>query len=383
MNNTRWFSQNFFLFFMTWGIFLPYWTGFLVQGKGLDISEASLIMGFGLVVRGVSALVGYPYASKFLSAHKVVVLLIIGSLVATLLYIPSTSFTSLFVVTLIFSVFYPTLLPAVESTAGILMQKGDGAYGKARSFGSLGFIISVLVISMLTGQFGDKAILWAMICMLVIMLIKYMMPSPTVLTAKPIKEENKHAMKMSSLWKIKSFPIVLLIVFLLQGAHASYYNYGYMYLQDIGVNSYYIGMIINIAVIFEIICFAKADYLFGKWKPSSLLLIAAAGSTLRWLLIFVFPNVWIFMLSQSLHALSFALAHYAFILYITNSLPKEQNSNAQGVYSAFAMSFSTAILTLAGGFLYDISPGLSFAGMAICTLPAIWIILSTRRKYNY
>ncbi len=383
MNNPRWFSQNFFLFFMTWGIFLPYWTGYLVQGKGLTVSEASLIMGFGLVVRGISALFAYPLASKYWSAHKVAFLLIICSLVATILYIPSTSFISLFVVTLIFSAFYPTLLPAVESTASILMRQGEGAYGKARSYGSLGFIVSVLVISMVTGYFGDSGILWAMMFMLAIMLIMYILPGPDELTEKPIRKESKNTMKMSSLWKIRSFPLVLLIVFLLQGAHASYYNYGYIYLQDLGVNTYYIGMIINIAVIFEIICFAKADHLFRKWQPSSLLLVAAAGSTLRWLLVAVFPNVWVFMLSQSLHALSFALAHYAFILYITNSLPKEQNSNAQGIYSAFAMSFSTAILTLAGGFLYDISPGLSFAGMAIFTLPAILIILVTRRKYSY
>ena len=383
MNNQRWFSQNFFIFFMTWGIFLPYWTGFLVQGKGLDVSEASLIMGFGLVVRGLSSLFGYPFASRYWSTRKVVVLFIIGSLVATILYIPASSFISLFIVTLIFSVFYPTLLPAVESTAGILMQLGDGAYGKARSYGSLGFIVSVLVISMVTGYYGDKAILWAMMFMLGIMLIKYVLPAPSVLMEKPVKQDSKNSMKMSSLWKIKSFPIVLFIVFLLQGAHASYYNYGYIYLQDLGVNSYYIGMVINIAVLFEIICFAKADQFFRKWKPSSLLLVASFGSILRWVLIWLFPNVWVFMISQSLHALSFGVSHYAFILYITNSLPKEQNSNAQGIYSAFAMSFSTAILTLAGGFLYDISPGLSFAGMAICILPAIWIILVTRGKYSY
>ena len=98
MNNPRWFSQNFFLFFMTWGIFLPYWTGYLVQGKGLTVSEASLIMGFGLVVRGLSALFIYPFASRYWSAHKVAFLLIICSLAVTILYIPSTSFTSLFAV---------------------------------------------------------------------------------------------------------------------------------------------------------------------------------------------------------------------------------------------------------------------------------------------
>lgn len=84
-----------------------------------------------------------------------------------------------------------------------------------------------------------------------------------------------------------------------------------------------------------------------------------------------------------MHALSFALAHFAFIRYLTKALPKEQIPNAQGLYSALAMGLSTAILTFLGGYLYEISPGLSFAAMLICTIPAIAILLMTRKKYQY
>ncbi|CAM5503375.1 hypothetical protein LSPH24S_07075 [Lysinibacillus sphaericus] len=71
--------------------------------------------------------------------------------------------------------------------------------------------------------------------------------------------------------------------------------------------------------------------------------------------IFLFPNVWVFIGSQVLHALSFALAHFAFIGYLTKNLPKEQIPNAQGLYSALAMGLSTAILAFLGGYLYEIS----------------------------
>ena len=84
---------------------------------------------------------------------------------------------------------------------------------------------------------------------------------------------------MKELWKVKTFPIVLIVVFLLQGAHAAYYNYGYIYLQGLNVNPFYIGMIINIAVIFEVLYFMKADTFLSKWRPSSLLLLAGIGST--------------------------------------------------------------------------------------------------------
>lgn len=383
MSNQQWMSLNFFVFFLTWGIFLPYWTGWLVQAKGLSVANASIIMGFGLIARGASSLFAFPLASKFMSSQTVIFVLTGSSLVTAILYIPSTSFITLFIVTIMFSAVLPPLLPALDTAAGSLVQQGDVHYGKSRSYGSMGFIVSVLIISVVTGYFGEKAILSSMIIGLCLMLCMRLLPTPAVLAVKPTMKDRRESLTFKSLWQTKSFPIVLLVVILLQGAHASYYNYGYIYLQDLGVNQFYIGMIINIAVIFEIIYFLKADHMFKKWKPSSLFILAASGSTLRWVLVFLFPNVWIFMISQSLHALSFGVAHYAFMLYITKNLPKQQIPNAQGIYSALALSFSTAVLTLIGGFLYEISPTLSFLSMIICTVPAIFILLTTRKKYQY
>ncbi|RKJ60064.1 MFS transporter, partial [Butyricicoccus sp. 1XD8-22] len=63
MNSQRWMSTHFFSFFMTWGIFLPYWSGWLIYTKGITVSEASLIMSLGLIARGLSTLFAFPYLS--------------------------------------------------------------------------------------------------------------------------------------------------------------------------------------------------------------------------------------------------------------------------------------------------------------------------------
>lgn len=64
MNVQRWMSVRFFLFFMGWGIFLPYWTGYLVDGKNLSIEQASVIMSIGLLMRGLSTITLYPMMKK-------------------------------------------------------------------------------------------------------------------------------------------------------------------------------------------------------------------------------------------------------------------------------------------------------------------------------
>jgi len=384
MNHQRWLSQNFFIFFITWGVFLPYWTGWLVQAKGLSVQEASLIMGFGLVARGISTLFAFPLASKFWSSQRVILILTIGSLIATILYLPATSFTMLFAVTILFSAIYPSLLPAVESTAGALMQQKNVHYGKSRSFGSIGYTIALLLIGAATAIWAEQAILYIMIVGLTIATLFFMRPAPEALRLKPVQnEKTKQAINFKSLFTSKGFAVVLLLAILLQGAHASYYNFGFIFLDNLGVNGLYIGIILNIAVLFEILFFTRADRLLSKVKVSTMFLIAGIGSTARWILIALFPYISVFVGTQLLHALSFGVAHFAFIKFISQKLPNDQIPTAQGMYAAFAMSLSTAILTFLGGYLYDISPQLAFLGMVICSIPAIIIVLMTRKKYAY
>ncbi|HWL23036.1 MAG TPA: MFS transporter [Ureibacillus sp.] len=382
MNNQRWLSQNFFIFFFTWGVYLQYWSGWLVEGKGLSVKEVSFIMGVGLIARAISTLFAFPFASKFLSSKKLILLLVIVSFFITLIYIPANSFTALLIITFTFSLFYPSLLPAIESGATVLVQEGKVHYGKSRSYGSIGFVIAVFIISGIVSYFNESVILWCMIVSLFLMLLMQTMPAPASLVEQPTSQDRKKAFAMRGLFQIKGFPLILFIVILLQGSLASYYNYSYIYLQNLGVETLYIGIILNIAVLFEILYLSKAEK-FSHLRTSTLLLIAAIGSTLRWIIIFIFPNVWAFIFSQTLHSLSFAMAHFAFIQYITKALPKQQLSNAQGIYSALAMSLSAALLTLWGGFLYEIQPGLAYLGMIVFTIPAILLILGTRNKYLY
>lgn len=89
------------------------------------------------------------------------------------------------------------------------------------------------------------------------------------------------------------------------------------------------------------------------------------------------------MISQTLHVVSFGIAHYAFIKFISENLETNQISTAQGLYSAFGMSLINAVLSFGTGFLYEISPQLAFLGMIACTIPALVLTMSTMKRYQY
>ena len=382
MKEQHWMSKNFFIFFFTWGIFLPYWTGWLHDAKGFGVEEAGVIMGLGLVVRGISTMSFYPLLSNYLSQKKLLFYLTLGSLLVSFLYLPSSSYTSVLIVPLLFCVLYPCLLPALENSAGILVQKSGIHYGKSRSYGSLGYVVAVFMVSALTPHFGDGVILYIMMIGLALLFLLRFFPSPASLSEGTEDNQNQIWEITKNLFKEKTFLVVLVITILLHGSHASYYSFGYIYLQDKGLAGISIGVLLNIAVLFEILYFSQADRILTKWKPSSLLLTASIAGSIRWILYCV-PSLWTFILSQTLHALSFGMTHYAFIRYITKHFSPKENAIAQGLYSAIAMSFSTALLTLAGGYLYEWKPEFAFLGMLVCTIPASLILLKTRNQYHY
>ena len=49
------------------------------------------------------------------------------------------------------------------------------------------------------------------------------------------------------------------------------------------------------------------------------------------------------------------------------------------MYSALALSWSTAVFTIFGGFLYEIEPRYAFIGMIVCTIPSMLLALLYRK----
>lgn len=384
MANQRWLSASFFVFFFTWGIFLPYWTGWLTIEKGLSVSTASVIMGIGMAARALTTFLVFPVLTRKSSLRFVIQSLTIISLLLVIFYVPDSPIWALATITILFSAVYPMILPAVESGATLLMQSEHIHYGKSRSFGSIGYTVALLIVGAATSIWSEQSILYLMIIGLAVSVLFFVKSAPAVLNAVPEQTSTSaHQTKLRTLFQTKGFLVVTMLAVLLQGAHAAYYSFGFIYLDDLGVSGFIIGVILNVAVLFEILFFRVSDKMLANVKISTMFLIAGVGSTTRWIVIFLFPITSVFIVTQVLHAVSFGIAHYAFIQYISTRLPKQQIASAQGMYAAFAMSLSVAILTVPAGYLYDIQPGLAFLGMAVCTIPAVILVLATRKKLAY
>ncbi|OAH54576.1 3-phenylpropionic acid transporter [Domibacillus aminovorans] len=364
-----WLSITYFAFYFSWGVFLPYWNAWLISEKEMTVEAASSLIAVGFLVRAVSTFFAYPALSAKYPAGTLLKWFTIITALTAMLFIPASGYIALFIVMILFNFIYPIIMPMADSMGALLMKTDRIHYGKSRSWGSIGYIAAVLFIGIATAIFTDSAILYVLIASTLFMIATAFYYTPPALR----EHDDLRRLPFRRLFRSKRFVTALIICVLIQGAHAAYYNYGVLYLQHLGVDSIWIGVILNIAVAAEIFFFNVADRFLRHTSVPAMFFGAAIAAVIRWTIMFLFPSVAVYMFAQLFHALTFGLAHYAFIRLLYEEFDSSEIPAAQGVYSSLGMGLSVAILTFGAGYLYEISPHLSFLGMAIIALPAVFI----------
>ncbi|WP_409252160.1 MFS transporter [Bacillus sp. SCS-153A] len=367
MKKQSWLSIQFFVIMFTWGIFIPYWTAWLVESKGFSIATASSLVAAGMIARSFSSFYLFPTLSQRFPLGKLARIIALVSSITLILFFPISSLIGMLACMVLFSLVYPMLMPLVESMAAVMMKKDHIDYGKSRSWGSIGYTSALLLAGFITSIFSEGAIIYIMFAGVIMILLT----SFTKLPASMSEPRGQEKLSYRSLLKSKKFILAMGIVIFTLGTHAAYYNYGVLYLKELNVSNIYIGVMLNIAIIAEILFFAFSDKFLKGRSISIMFMTAGLAAILRWMMLFLFPSVGVFMATQLLHAFTFGLTHYAFMRLIYEELESKDLPAAQGVYTALGSGLSTAVLTFVGGFLYDYAPGYAFLGMAVVVIPAV------------
>ncbi|AOZ88321.1 MFS transporter [Bacillus xiamenensis] len=381
MNANKWMSMQFFGFFFTFGIFVPYWSIWLVADKNFSPDQAGIIIAIGLLTRAMTTFFLFPLASQYMGLARLNQWVVFLSVLLFVLLIPANSFLAVIVTTFFISLLYPMPLAMHEAMASRLMKKGEIAYGRSRSFGSFGYIVALLLMGIMISILGERVIIYVMIGGLLLFALLASLRAPSTL-----REKNDPAgMSIKKLFQSKSFVFVLLLCVILQSAHAAYYSYAVLFLGNLGVRPEYIGFLLLIAVIAEIVFFFISDSLFKKGSVTTLLMFSVTASIVRWMSLFLFGNVFIFILSQLLHAFTFGLTQVAFMKYLDRHIKNQFFPYAHGLYAALGLSLGNGLLTIVSGYLFSISPSYAFLGMAIICLPCfllIYLLKVTLKNHN-
>ena len=382
MSSKTWLSTNYFLQFLVTGTFLPFWMVYLTSVKNLSVLEASSIFSMLFIARVISGIFLSPYLIKKYNIDITLKLSVGIGLILAVSYGFTNEKIVLGLITFLFGMIYFMVSPLVEGLASLFLREENIDYGKARTYGSLGFTVIGIIIGGILGYVGNEALYYILIFLVALYLVFMFLPQPKLVKNLSFEEPNAKKEKESLYsWVLKDRNAILLIitVFLYQLSHTAYNNYNALYLESMNISAKWLsGVILNVSVIAEIIFFIFSKRLVKRIKPKNLMIFAGVCAIIRWGALAMFHNIYVFTIMQTFHAITFAVAHIAFILILNKDYNNKEIIDMQNLYTAICFQLSMAIGLYIMGALWDISASYVFYASAI--IAAIGTVVATRIK---
>ena len=380
MSSKTWLSTNYFL--QVTGTFLPFWMVYLTSVKNLSVLEASSIFSMLYFARVISGIFLSPYLIKKYNLNITMKLSVASGLILAISYGLTNEKILLGIITFLFGLIYFMINPLVEGLASLFLREENIDYGKARTYGSLGYTVVGIFIGGVLGYVGNGALYYILIFLVALYLVFMFLPQPKLVKNLNL-DNNSNNDKKESLygWVLKDRNAILLIVtiFLYQLSHTAYNNYNAIYLESMNISAKWLsGVILNVSVIAEIIFFIFSKRLVDKIKPKNLLVFAGVCAVIRWAALATFHNIYVFTVMQTFHAITFAVAHIAFILMLNRDYNNKEIIDMQNLYTAICFQLSMAIGLYIMGALWDISTSYVFYASAI--IAAIGTVVAMRLK---
>ena len=382
MSSKTWLSSNYFLQFLVTGTFLPFWMVYLTSVKNLSVLEASSIFSMLYIARVISGIFLSPYLIKKYNIDITLKLSVGIGLILAVSYGFTNEKIVLGLITFLFGMIYFMVSPLVEGLASLFLREENIDYGKARTYGSLGFTVIGIIIGGILGYVGNGALYYILIFLVALYLVFMFLPQPKLVKNLSFEEPNTKKEKESLYgWVLKDRNAILLIitVFLYQLSHTAYNNYNALYLESMNISAKWLsGVILNVSVIAEIIFFIFSKRLVKRIKPKNLMIFAGVCAIIRWGALAMFHNIYVFTIMQTFHAITFAVAHIAFILILNKDYNNKEIIDMQNLYTAICFQLSMAVGLYIMGALWDISTSYVFYASAI--IAVIGTVVATRIK---
>ena len=382
MSSKTWLSTNYFLQFLVTGTFLPFWMVYLTSVKNLSFLEASSIFSMLYIARVISGIFLSPYLIKKYNIDITLKLSVGIGLILAVSYGFTNEKIVLGLITFLFGMIYFMVSPLVEGLASLFLREENIDYGKARTYGSLGFTVIGIIIGGILSYVGNEALYYILIFLVALYLVFMFLPQPKLVKNLSFEEPDTKKEKESLYsWVLKDRNAILLIitVFLYQLSHTAYNNYNALYLESMNISAKWLsGVILNVSVIAEIIFFIFSKRLVKRIKPKNLMIFAGVCAIIRWGALAMFHNIYVFTIMQTFHAITFAVAHIAFILILNKDYNNKEIIDMQNLYTAICFQLSMAVGLYIMGALWDISTSYVFYASAI--IAAIGTVVATRIK---
>ncbi len=261
------------------------------------------------------------------------------------------------------------VLPYVETYA--MEHLGKRRFGRSRLYGSIGFMLLGIVLARELDNYViglNFYIIFAIIMLVCGFSITY--------KNKDFKQKVKN--KNNEKFELKRATFLWISLFFMQISFGTFYNFFTIYETERGISLEMVSYLWAFGVICEILFFYFQAPLL-KLNLLKILKFSVFITIIRWILLFLFPeSLFVSFVSQSLHAISFALHHTVAISFLY-SLYDNKKLAAQ-FYYGFSFGLGGFIGALCAGYFYGDYLYLYAACMAFLSFIALFKVSALKQK---
>ena len=365
--NYYWRIAGFYFFYYAFiGMFAPYWSLYL-KSIHFDAIEIAVLLSVQPVMRMLAPNLWGWLADR--SGKRLLVVQVAATLSAVcyLGVFLTTSFWGMLLVLCLMSFFWSASMPLVEATTLSYLGKHSARYGRIRSWGSVGFIMTVVGLGYAFDYIAITWLLWAgLVCEIGILIFSRQIPHTEVVAHHTDSQPIKQIVLQRRVLALFG------ACFLMSVAHGPYYTFYSIYLVEHGYAKSSVGGLWALGVICEIAVFFIMPWLFNRYGYTRILLVSFACAVARFLMIgWCVDLIVVLLIAQILHAATFGAYHAASLGLVHEFFKGRHQSKGQALFGSFTYGAGGMVGGLASGpiwqhygatVLYSCSAGMAFLG---------------------
>jgi PPP family 3-phenylpropionic acid transporter len=328
------------------GIFLPYFNLYCYHlgFSGLQIGLLSALRSMTLVL---FPLIWGALADRFHLRKPIYILCNFVSTSTWVFFLFTVDFWPMLLITAFYGMFYAPIISFLEAVTMDVLGAEKKSYGRIRAWGSISFIVMVLVI----GKIID---LYSVDVILVLVLAGSLMLAAISPRIPAIETLKKDLLKQgaSSLFQKRTI-VFLFCAFLMLVSHGAYYGFFSIHLENLGYRGTFIGIAWALASTAEILVMVKSNRIFNRFSLENVLLFSFLVAAVRWMILFFAESAALILLSQLLHAVTYGTFHMASILYIDRLTPDNAKTLGQAVNNSLTYGFGLMVGFFINGYVYE------------------------------
>ena len=374
--------------FAVGGSVIPFVT-LLLRDRGLGMGQIGMIFSCSSAMLMVAPIFWGMLADRYMPLDRLFILLNLLGGAALAGFSLQTNLLGLTVTYTIFIACFTPTLSLINALSFHHLPDPPNQFGIVRSWGSVGWILPFLPISLWLAMSGHKDltfVLWAGVgCCVAMAALALFLPHtpPGAIGTDPRRMAYGPAVKL--LLHDRNFLVLLAGMFLVSGSFSVLTYYSPPFLEDLGIQRHWIGPVQAIGVVFEIVLFQFQPAMLRRWKYTVLLLLGCGALLLRHALYATVREPWTLSISYVLAGVVIVCFHMGASLLVNTMARIETRATAQTILSLFGQGLGLTCANYASGKIAQLSgdrlePVFWFA--ALWGAVAAALVISRGRKLN-